>query len=268
MKRFATLTTLCVFAIAATANATIVSSVIPSLGPNGLAGTPGYTTGVSGNPSYIDNAISTLMGLGNSGTSNTTDPGAFEMLSGTVTPDQAIVTSFPSWLAQASPSGDLAGEFGNRIFFGTSIVATGDPSTIISNPITNFSFAGGEYSDVRVGVQFGADGMLGGGDDTIINSGSAGQVVDAIYYIGATDALAFGFGSDFSYNPNISEQANLDALVDFFSKDHFPQQGLKTTYSLNGQPLGTGSVIFVPEPAANLLILVGLVFFATKMRRR
>ena len=110
--------------------------------------------------------------------------------------------------------------------------------------------------------------MLGGGDDTIINSGSAGQVVDAIYYIGATDALAFGFGSDFSYNPNISEQANLDALVDFFSKDHFPQQGLKTTYSLNGQPLGTGSVIFVPEPAANLLILVGLVFFATKMRRR
>ena len=296
MKRLATLTTLFAIAIASSAHATIVTSVIPSIGPNGIAGTPGYTTGVGGNPSYVDNAISTLMGMGNSGTSNTTDPGAFEMLSGTVTPDQAIVTTFPSWLATAPPTGDFVGEFGNRIFFGTSIeatgdmtlagggsgirladltlqkcwydVATGDPSTLITDPITNFSFAGGNYSDVRVGVQFGADGVLGGGDDTVITSGPANQVVDAIYYIGATDALTFGFGSDFSYNPTISEQANLDNLVDFYSKDHFPQQGLKTCYSLGGVEVGCGDVVFVPEPAANLLILVGLVFFATKMRRR
>jgi hypothetical protein len=168
-------------------------TVVPSLAPNAF-GSPSW------NP-YVSNA---LMGLQNGSSAigdRTTDPTAYQATY-TVTPQELIVTSFPSWEGKVNPAAPFNNELGTRLHFG--LVAKGDGSTkftledlkfdMSSNDAANslaFSgdFVGLGYSSTRYGIDFGANHALGGGDDTIYTSANGKTSVDMIVYVGVGNSL-------------------------------------------------------------------------------
>ena len=260
--------------------------VIPLLGAN-FFGSPSFD-GFSGN------AMDFLQD-GTAGPDYDLDSTGFLADPGFIPVEEIIATSFPSWRGEAP--GQFAGETGNRAYFGLRVESDPNcpdfqpgalsldgvsgslqwldpdqsPSDIIPNPTVNFSLFNETYTDLRVGVSYGADMMPGGGDDIVYNSGEAGSTpVDAIYYLGASDSLVFG--NDVIYDPNISDQDNIDNLVTAFLDPVHPlPQELTTEYTIvnnNGvEYCGKGSV-FVPEPAGLQLILGFAGFLAFVGRRR
>jgi len=138
-------------------------------------------------------------------------------------------------------------------------------------PTVNFSLFGNTYSSNRVGVNYGTDGMPGTADDIVYDSGEDGALpVDAIYFLGASDALTFGF--DAPFDPTVSDQENIDTLIEsFLDPVHpFPQE-LSTTYDIVGKNgaeySGVGS-IFVPEPEGFGIVLMFAGFLAFVVRKR
>ena len=263
--------------------ANVTTTVTPTLGPN-ILGSPS-TSAFSSN--YLDFLIN-----GTPGPDFNTDPTGFIANPGTSQTQDIIATSFESWRGQAP--GPFAGERGNRIYFGLSVVSDescpdceftlagitgtigwtnpdGSPSDIFVDPITPFNLSSLTYSDVRVGIDYGPDNVAGTADDIVYDSGEAGTLpVDALHYIGATNALVFG--SDAPFDPAVSDQENLDTLVEsFLDPVHpFPQE-LTAEYTItktDGTELTASGSIFVPEPAGLQIIVVLAGFLAFIARKR
>ncbi len=247
----------------------VVTTVYPSVGPNGF-GSPSYST-------YVSNAIYALLnGLGSYG-----DPSlpSYYAQQTVISPDEMVVTGFPSWDAQADPGTvfgpAFANELGNRPLFGVVIDAgPGAPSISISElsfvmggndpgGLLNWTWPIGtyQYSSEYVGVIFGTNGN----PVTYITSGPSTQLVNEIVGRGsgnANDAYCTGC--------SIAQQqaAIEDSLSQYAGMSQFTG-----TYTLTGPGgvLSTGSGDFdvVPEPATfGTMAGVALALVLAAMRRR
>ena len=226
---------------------------------------------------YTVNAMNSIEnGLGNVG-DRSVDPEAYILFDAgeNISIKNAIVSDFSSWLGEADSPAPFDVEGGNRMHFGLHIVGDGTMQfrmadieyELISDDGNTLGFAGdlsgGNYSALRVGIDYGADMAKGGGDDTIITSGAATQLIDEFVYIGVGNAFDASGGSG-------SNQEKIDfAIADNFNS--FPIN-LSATYTLNdtsGSQLATAStnVNFIPEPGAGLVLATVLGVIGMRRRR-
>lgn len=188
-------TALAVVAVGPAAAASIPSVfVVPWLAPN-----------VYGSPSWSGAVQNAVTGMMNGGAATGTGPSAF-VPQPNVTSAEAIVTGFPSWKGQADPGAVFgsayANELGNRMTFALAVLGNGTQVAIGGLSFSAFSTDGANalgfgygalsynYNADYVGVLFGVDGQLGGGDDTLITSGPNTQLVDAIFGRGSGNSFA------------------------------------------------------------------------------
>lgn len=154
---------------------------------------------VFGSPSWSDYLLNALDGIESGGLATGIAGTASYYSSGTIfDPGDMVVSSFNSWKGEVP--GDFAGEFGNRLHFGLSIygstlfsldqlnfgITSSDPSNALG---FSGDFIGSSYSATRVGINWGGDGLPGGGDDVMITSGSGDQEVNELYYVGVGNAF-------------------------------------------------------------------------------
>ena len=253
------------------ARADITMTVIPSPAPN-FNGSPSWA-------GYLANGMNSIENnLGNIG-NRSFDPTAYvAYFTGQVIPvEEAIVSSFKSWRGLANPAVPFDLEKGNRIHFGLHIVSDGTmpfrledllfETTSSDGNILGFSgdFVGMSYSSTRIGIDYGGDNMKGGGDDIIINSGLATQMVDELIYIGVGNAY------DATSLPGPSNQEKLDQVR--LGLSPFTPIMFTGTYTLNdsgGGFLASGSshVFFTPEPSTALPLAILAAMGLLYRRRR
>ncbi|MFC1758396.1 PEP-CTERM sorting domain-containing protein [Planctomycetota bacterium] len=153
------------------------------------------------------------------------DPSAYEPVVGSTRPHELIVTNFKSWRGKAVPSPfysfAVSGEFGNRIHFGTQIsseFATPFSLQDVSYELDSDddddhfdktgNFATADYSPTRIGINFGTDMALGGGDDIVYDNGEDGGLpVHQLSYVGVGTAFD---GTDFG---DVTGQAVIDDVL-------------------------------------------------------
>ncbi len=270
--KFAPLRTLCALSVAGAmswqampAQADIVVSVVPWLAPNAF-----------GSPSWSAAQSNAVTGMMNGGVATGSGPSAF-VPNSSVTASQVIVTGFPSWMGKVDPGTAFgpayANELGNRMTFAVSVVGTGETFSISqlafnatsSDPFNGLGFgfaAGGyNYGPGYVGVLYGIDGKLGGGDDTLITGGLNTQLVNAIFGRGSGNSYA-------AYCPGCSladQQAALDAAA-AGSGAPFTFTGTYTLDRASGS--GTFQVAAVPEPSTWALMLLGFAGLGVMAYRR
>ena len=241
-----------------------------SSGPN-QNGSPSWTA-------FAGNAQSAILsGVTVAGPDPATDPTGYEAFFNgqTIDAGNMIVTSFNSWLGQASPTGAFANELGNRLKFGVSVKTTGGAKfnladidwsnvTLDSGGGNIHSTSGTLQFDASTtydglqfyGVDWGIDGIEGTPDDVIVNSGEAGStLVNALVY--------FGLGRAFEPSGTGTEQEQIDGLAAALA-------GSVTTgtYTIAGETASSSIVIagIVPEPSS--IALLGLGGLSLLFRRR
>jgi hypothetical protein len=198
-----------------------IITIRPAIGPNDSSASFAafVSNTISGLQTCIDPSTCNLGG------SLSTNPSAFNQSSFFSYWDMAR-TSYSSWRGTApAPGGAFAGEFGNLAFWSVSIVdSTGTFSlhdltvTQSSTDASNYfgfsdNYSADNYGFDRIGINFGADGVLGGGDDTIYSGGESGDLpINALFFVG----IGFGFDGtlDILGNPwpGPTNQDRLDQL--------------------------------------------------------
>ena len=245
--------------------------VTPWLAPNSY-GSPSFAGAVA-NEEYA-----LLNGLSAYGTPGT--PTYFQARSD-VTSAEAVVTGFPSWMGRADPGSvfgpAFANELGNRMHFGLLALGNGmqfsasDLSFVMTSTdpynALDYAFPGGSYtySSELVGILYGADGVLGGGDDTFITSGPSTQLVDALVGRGSGNSFAaYCSGCTIA-----QQQAAIDGVA-AYPGSPFDFTGTYTIATTSGTFDGSGTfhVSTVPEPATLPLIGVGLLGMVVWSRKR
>jgi len=215
-----------------------------------------------GSPSFSGAEANAVQGMMNGGVATGSGPTAFTPQSN-VTSAQGVVTNFNSWMGVAGPTGAYSAELGNRMTFAVSAIS--DPanmfsisqmsfnatSTDPSNALA-FSNAAGvyNYGSGYVGVLYGANGVLGGGDDTFITSGPNTQLVDAIFGRGSGNS----FAALCSACTVSEQQAAIDAVA-AYPGSPFQFTGTYTIGADSGS--GTFNIAAVPESSTWAMMLLG-----------
>lgn len=201
-------------------------SVYPSPAPNGRGSGASKTAYNNWAGRALDSVENNKGNVGNAGN----DPGAFFIIRN-AKPRQYLVTSNPSWLGKASPTGAFANQQGNRVHFVMHVRGNGtvrftyndikwefwstlrsdgnrwfDREKIMSETDTQDL----NYVPDRVdctygyGYDWGADRVKGGTDDTkVCNTGDT-TLVDELFYVGA----GLGHWADRCYNNPVGRCAD------------------------------------------------------------
>jgi hypothetical protein len=259
---------LTVGASSAYASSAVSITVSTTLAPNTF-GSPSYAPWVQNAINAQDAGLSTLGAAG---------PTQFNTTGATmnVTASQGIVTGFNSWMGVADPAAPYQSELGNRMSFSLVVNGNGQQLEIDklsfnatssdAGNVLGFGFGEGDYaySSDYVGVDFGADGHLGGGDDTFITSGPANQLVDAIIGRGSGNSIA---ALCVGCSP-ADQQAAIDAQAAYWTSP----ATFTGTYTYDNGATGSGTFNIaaagVPEPAAWTLMIVGFGAAGATLRRR
>jgi hypothetical protein len=264
--------------LACSAHAGIIINVTPSLAPNAY-GSPSFAA-------YTTNADNALYTGGSS--AGTPGTPTYYQAQSNVTSREAVVTGFPSWLGQLNPGATVgpafANEYGNRMTFGLSAVGTYGTMFSVSqlsfNAVSNdpgdylgFGYASGyNYTGALIGVLYGADGSLGGGDDTFITSGADTQLVNAIIYRGSGNsnpAYCTGICDAADQEANLEAAANIPGLTQFTGTYSITTSGDLAPQVASGS--GTFNITGaggVPEPATWAMMLVGFGGLGAVLRQR
>lgn len=271
-------TVLFLFVVAGFSSAAPTFTVIPAIG-----------TGIS-SPSDAAYAVNALTALRTG--SNTIGSGAAlytRLVAGSVDPGLLIDTSglFNSWLGVASPNALFNSEFGNRLYFGLSIVdlsgtfslsqlvyqdnfATYDPINFSPDPVY-FNIGSVSYDGTTIiGIYFGENGVLGGGDDLIYSSGQDNTtLVNALYYRGLNVAFPLSPGGIGTNQERLSAAKNAImsqpvTITATYCLSSVPGSVAGCTTSTTSAP---SSVSVVPEPSTYILFGVGLTAFFCARRR-
>ena len=231
----------------------------------------------AGSPSFAAAEANAVQGMMNGGVATGSGPTAFTPVTN-VTPAQAVVTQFRSWMGVVDPGSAFgaayANESGNRMTFALSAIS--DPSHEFSisqvsftgqssDPagLLNFSvaFGGYNYSTGYVGVRYGVDGKLGGGDDIFITSGPNTQLVDALFGRGSGNSLAaVCHGCTLA-----DQQAAIDAAA-AYPGSPFTFTGTYTVVEDSGS--GTFNIANVPEPSTWAMMVLGFAGMGFMAYRR
>ena len=262
-----------VLAIGTNANAAISVDVYPAFAPVGPV-SPNWNA-------WVANAINFLQ-TGSGDAASRSNPADFELiplLPNTVPNSEFIVTTFNSWRGQAGPAAPFDGEFGNRWHAPVRIQGDGAMEFALkdimfvadsSDPQETFdmmgSLAGLSFSDTRIGVQWGADNMPGGGDDIVYdgsNPGTDATLVDAMYYVGIGD----GFFMDGAVEGET--QADIDAFIGSACPCAEISVGYQVKDSM-GTVIAEGAESFsaIPEPSTGIMALFGIFGLISTIRRR
>jgi hypothetical protein len=277
-KRFVCLLLVC--ALSAMLSTTAFAVVRPSIMMDVFASS---APNAYGSPSWSGYCANALNGLENGLSSvgdRASDPKGYERAPALVLPGEIEVTTFNSWRGQANPTGAFAAELGNRMHFGLHAYGDGytqfklndltfalHSSDVGDSLVYTGDFIGYGYNGTtRYGINWGADRVKGGGDDTIYTSGNGTTLVDELVYVGVGNAWWPGGDATDPGNPPGGGQAALDASFASLLADG--PITVTCSYSLPGAS-GSDSVQVVPEPAAlTLLVVAGLAMLGYMRIRR
>ncbi len=280
MKVFRNIVSVSAMALVAVVGMTTAASAAPvftvqmSSAPNAF-GSPNWN-------GYVANGLNSLEnGLGNVGGSRATNAAAYEVAGATINYSDVVVSNFNSWLGVANPSGAGAAEYGHRMHAGLRITSAGVNnrftleqlnfnmwSTDSSNSLAfSGNFVGLNYNGLtRYGIDYGGDGVKGGGDDTVFTTGNGTTLVNELVYIGVGNA----FDASFELGP--TNQDKLDSVFAYIASEG--QFDVNCTYwlvSSDGSTVlgsGTDSVRIVPAPSAAVALGLGGLCAARRRRSR
>ncbi len=264
----------------AAASAQVTLTVTPSVAPNAF-GSPSFN-------GWASNAVQALYtGQTSFGTAGT--PTFYQGLASgaPINSNVNLATNFPAWQGSASPATTFgpafANELGNRVHWGVSIISASSANTVTLAGLdftlnstdgqlfyTNDPFTGADvYSPNVMGVRYGANGVLGGGDDTFVTSGSATQAVNAIFYVGVGNAYEV-----LTSDPGATNQDRIDIAASQIG-GQFSASYTIPIRDAAGNLLGTNAtnaavlnVVTVPEPGTVLggLLLTGALGWHQRRR--
>ncbi len=176
--------------------ATPTVGVYASPAPNVYGATNSYNGWLANALSSLENTPGTPIGL------RTVTPYAYELPTQIVWSDNTV-TNFYFWMGVLNPAAPFDTDLGHRLQYTFHVLGNGHlfslediefdmNSTEGSNDMDNDGWMDVRYNygaDL-VGINYGADRMKGGGDDTIINSGPDNQLVDELMFRGPGNAWA------------------------------------------------------------------------------
>jgi MYXO-CTERM domain-containing protein len=206
---------------------------------------------------------------------------------------------FNSWRGQADPGTvfgpEFADQYGSHVFAPYVIVAKNDiPITLTSvvrdaystaqnggaTPYVTFTYS--DFTNTRIGVtSFGLDGVLGGGDDTYIDDGSAIGSTPILAFIATGSGVAFQMSQQYDGTAWLGPVVMDDSEIFAAYSEQWPggfAWDLRVEYTVNfsvanipdSVTLVGGTVQAVPEPTslglAGVLGLAGLTLFRRRRK--
>jgi hypothetical protein len=254
------------FCSAFSVQAAPIIDLSPNISPTDVQFGPGAPNFTS--PSYAAYAAHALMGLRTGalsvGGDQALDPTAFNVIGGIIRNTVGAITLRPgdmvaSEFASVRITDSVAFSLADVTFSGTYDPSLGVPPGCCSATL-DFIIPPG--SDRFVGVYWGADGALGGGDDIVYDSSNPllnpASALNEIFFVGVGDfAVATSI-------PGVTDQQQFDDWANFVAS--FGDSGLPFSYSYSLRGVSsTVNVSLVPEPGSLLLLGVSLL---TVSRRR
>jgi len=255
----------CFFSLTGVAAAAPLLYIAPSIGPD-----PFLSTSFD---LYSADALWALQH--NLSSFGVVGPGYYSQLGGFFTPNEVIGTNFYSWLGQAPPPPLYASEYGNMLYYGLVIYGNGTQFTL-SDITFNDDFYGNigptellanvAFGARLIGINYGPDGVPGGGDDTIYNGtvaiGTPSTLLDALYFS--------GFGDQFYVAGQGSLAANQTALADAIAEINNACCAYSTgtyTLTLGGHAFVIEGTLNTPEPGTVALVGLGLALAGVFRKR-
>jgi hypothetical protein len=247
-----------------------ISQIYVSIGPNANTPSPSYG-------GYTANAQTGVASGGvNVGGNIVTTPTAYNVIgsggTATVGTGSIIGTPFPSWLSVADPTGALASETGNMLYW--SIVVSGmtgvndislsqlsvtqsstDPLDSFGDPtqpsgVFSFSFSGVDYAADTVGI-------LANG--TQITSGSSAQLVNQLVITGFSADLDPALLSSITGVTFSGTDAQQMQEMDNAFESTLGNFSINTCFAYSGVAPSCDTVnVITPEPASVSLLLLAL----------
>jgi hypothetical protein len=268
--------------------AAMSTQAAPILGPS-ITVTPWLAPNAFGSPSYAGAQANAISGMLAGGATTGSGPQQFAPQVGPVDAAEAIVTGFASWRGQVNPGVNVgaayAAELGNRMTFALLITGGGERFSISqlgfsatssdAGNLLGFSFATGSYnySAGYVGIQYGLDGALGGGDDIYVTGGPNTELVDALVGRGSGNSFAAYCPPAPAVCDEAAQIASIAAAASAFGPGSTTFTGTYTLAAGNGPVTGAGSFEIVtaaaqavPEPSS--ILLAGLSLAALGFTRR
>lgn len=250
---------------------------------------------------YVDNlrAGATSSGFVNTGDSAT--PGYFSTVDTEITLSNMVTTGsgvstptdrrFNSWLSKTDPgiafNPAFADEWGNSLHTPFLLVTSGGAITVNSIDRTFTSVADPSYAAARTGtwttwsqgrtgvVSYGGDGVLGGGDDTYVNSGAMNST-PVLAVIGTGIGHSFSINKQFDGTPWPETTPDEEIYGEYFDQYGEFVWDIQTEYTVNYEKGASGpldeslpgdDIEVVPEPSAFVLSIAS-AFGLLVIRRR